>query len=69
MKAKFKLTVTAPKDLTVISNMPAARETFQGDMKTVEQNMQLLTKREGFTSVTTVSATEKGNLNSESTIL
>ncbi|MBI4386272.1 MAG: M1 family metallopeptidase [Elusimicrobia bacterium] len=34
-KSKFRLVVTAPKKFTILSNMPAEKESIQGDNKTV----------------------------------
>src|SRR5215472_8526722 len=41
---------------------------LQADMKAVEQNLAMLSKLENFTSVTTASATEKGQLNGDNVI-
>jgi hypothetical protein len=41
---------------------------LQADMKAVEQNLAMLGKLENFTSVTTTSATEKGQLNGDNVI-
>ena len=35
LKATFEVTLTAPKDLTTLSNMPVAKETVEGPLKTV----------------------------------
>jgi hypothetical protein len=51
-----------------LKELMTAAQRLQSEMKTVEQNLQLLGKMENFTSVTTTSATEKGNLNSDSSI-
>jgi len=36
VKATFTIVITAPKDMTVLSNMPAANTTVEGDNQTVE---------------------------------
>src|SRR5262249_51074745 len=41
---------------------------LQADLKAVEQNLAMLGKLENFTSVTTTSATEKGQLNGDNVI-
>jgi hypothetical protein len=51
-----------------IKGLATAAQKLQGEMKTIDQDLQLLSKLENFTSATTHSATEKGVLNSESTI-
>ncbi|HYV36994.1 MAG TPA: DUF4140 domain-containing protein, partial [Gemmataceae bacterium] len=43
-------------------------EKLDGDIRAVEENMKMLTKLENFTSVTSVSTTEKGGLNGETVI-
>jgi len=43
-------------------------ERLQGEIKVIEQNLQLLTKLEGFTSATMQQLAEKGLLNSEGTL-
>jgi hypothetical protein len=51
-----------------IKQLALAAEKLQGEIKTVEQNLQLLAKLEGFTATGTTHASEKGALNSESSI-
>lgn len=36
IKATFTIVLTAPKDLVVLSNMPAVNENVEGDLKTTE---------------------------------
>jgi hypothetical protein len=45
-----------------------AAEKLQADIKAVEDNLKMISKLENFTSVTTVSATEKGGLNGDTVI-
>jgi hypothetical protein len=51
-----------------IKDLALTAQKLQGEMKSVEQNLQLLGKLEGFTAASTTHATEKGGLNSESSI-
>jgi hypothetical protein len=51
-----------------IKQLTLAAQKLQGEIKTVEQNLQLLVKLEGFTATGTTHASEKGALNSESSI-
>ena len=51
-----------------VKELALTAQKLQGEMKTVEQNLQLLGKLEGFTAASTTHATEKGVLNSESSI-
>jgi hypothetical protein len=51
-----------------IKELGIAAQKLQAEMATIEQNMQLLSKLENFTSATTHAATEKGALNSEAPI-
>jgi hypothetical protein len=51
-----------------IKELGLAAQKMQGEIKTLEQNQMLLTKLEGFTAASTTHATEKGALNSESSI-
>ena len=48
-----------------LKKLQEAAQKLQADIKAVDMNMQMLTKLEGFTAVTTVQTTEKGGLNSE----
>ena len=53
------------------AKMKGCQETAQklaADIKSVEMNMQMLSKLEGFTAVTATSSTEKAQLNSETVI-
>src|SRR5262249_44134831 len=43
-----------------IKALQLANQRIQADIKTVEQNMQMLSKLEGFTAASTTHATEKG---------
>lgn len=51
-----------------IKEHAATAQKIQAEIKTIEQNNQLLTKLEGFTAATTHQATEKASLNSETVI-
>jgi hypothetical protein len=51
-----------------LKQLAETAQKIQGDLKTTEQNLQLLGKMENFTAATMTTATEKGTLNSESTI-
>jgi uncharacterized protein (TIGR02231 family) len=51
-----------------LKQLQLSREKLEADSKAVQANTQLLAKLENFTSVTTVQATEKGALNSDSAI-
>ncbi|HEV3119432.1 MAG TPA: mucoidy inhibitor MuiA family protein [Gemmataceae bacterium] len=51
-----------------IKEFASAAQKLQSDVRTIEQNLQLLSKLENFTSASTHAATEKGTLNSEATI-
>src|SRR5437868_2212320 len=51
-----------------IKELASAAQKRQADIRTIEQNLQLLSKLENFTSASTHAATEKGTLNSEATI-
>jgi hypothetical protein len=51
-----------------IKELAASAQKIQGDVRTIEQNLQLLAKMENFTSATLQSTTEKGALNSKGTI-
>jgi uncharacterized protein (TIGR02231 family) len=51
-----------------LKELASSAQQLQGDIKTLEQNLQLLGKLENFTAATTHSATEKAVLNSEATI-
>lgn len=53
---------------TQLKELALAAQKLQGDMKTLEQNLQLLAKLESFTAAGTAHATEKGALNSDSSI-
>jgi uncharacterized protein (TIGR02231 family) len=48
--------------------LEVATEKLQADIKAVEDNLKMIAKLENFTSVTTVSATEKGGLNGDTVI-
>ncbi len=45
-----------------------AREKIEGDLNAIQENVKMLAKMEGFLTVTTVQATEKGALNAEAAI-
>ena len=51
-----------------VKELASAAQKMQADMKTIDQNLQLLAKLENFTSATTHAATEKNALNSEAAI-
>lgn len=51
-----------------LKDLSKTAQNIQGEMKALDANLQMLSKMEGFTNVTTVSATEKGQLNSEASI-
>jgi hypothetical protein len=51
-----------------LKELATTAQQLQGELKTIEQNLQLLGKLETFTAATTHAATEKAVLNSESAI-
>lgn len=51
-----------------IRQLQLAREKIEGDLQALQENTKMLGKMEGFLTVTTVQATEKGALNAESAI-
>ena len=51
-----------------IEQLQLAKDKVESEIKTNQTNNQLLSKMEGFATVTTVQTTEKGNLNSEAAI-
>jgi uncharacterized protein (TIGR02231 family) len=51
-----------------LAQLSLSREQIEGDVKALEDNLKMLTKMEGFLSVSTIQATEKGALNSDSAI-
>ncbi len=51
-----------------VKELALTAQKLHSEMKTIEQNLQLLGKLEGFTAASTTHATEKGVLNSESSI-
>lgn len=51
-----------------IKAIQLANQRIQAEIKTVEQNMQMLSKLENFTAATTTHATEKGTLNGDQVI-
>jgi uncharacterized protein (TIGR02231 family) len=53
---------------TRIKELAAAAQKLQGDIQTIEQNLQLLAKMENFTAATLHATTEKGALDSKATI-
>jgi Domain of unknown function (DUF4139)/N-terminal domain of unknown function (DUF4140) len=53
---------------TRIKELAAAAQKLQGDIRTTEQNLQLLAKMENFTTATLHTATSKGALDSKATI-
>lgn len=53
---------------TQIKTLAAEAQKLEADAKTNQANQQLVAKLEGFTAVSTASATEKAHLNSEATI-
>jgi Domain of unknown function (DUF4139)/N-terminal domain of unknown function (DUF4140) len=53
---------------TQIQSLKLEAERIQSEIKVIDQNLQLLTKLEGFTGATMQQLTEKGLLNSEATL-
>ena len=51
-----------------LAQLSLSREKIEGDIKAIQENFKMLAKMEGFMSVTTIQATEKGALNSENAI-
>src|ERR1051325_2212035 len=51
-----------------LAELALAREKIESDIKAIQENLKLIGKMEGFLSVTTIQATEKGALNAESAI-
>ena len=51
-----------------LAQLSLSREKIEGDVKAIQENFKMLAKMEGFMSVTTIQATEKGALNSENAI-
>jgi hypothetical protein len=51
-----------------LKKLQMAADKFQAEIKIIDANMQMLTKLENFTTVTTVSSTEKGGLNGDNVI-
>lgn len=51
-----------------IKKLQLAAEKLQGEIGSLEENIKMIGKLEGFTSVTTVDATKKGSLDSETVI-
>ncbi len=56
------------KTMDELKQLVIAREKIEGDLTAVQDNTKMLGKMEGFLTVTTVQATEKGALNAESAI-
>jgi uncharacterized protein (TIGR02231 family) len=51
-----------------IKQLQLAKEKIEADLGAVQENMKMLGKMEGFLTVTTIQATEKGGLNAEQAI-
>ncbi len=51
-----------------IATLALAREKVDSDVKAIQENLKMLSKMEGFMSVTTIQGTEKGVLNAEAAI-
>src|SRR5262249_22737071 len=51
-----------------LKDLQRAAQRLQSEAKTLEENMKMLGKLEGFTAVTTTHSTEKGGLNGETVI-
>jgi uncharacterized protein (TIGR02231 family) len=51
-----------------LKELASALQKLQGDVRSIEENLQLLSKLENFTAATTQHATDKGALNSEAAI-
>jgi len=54
--------------LEELKTLQLAREKIEGDLLALQENGKMLTKMEGFLTVTTVQATEKGGLNADQAI-
>jgi uncharacterized protein (TIGR02231 family) len=51
-----------------LAQLSLSREKIEADVKAIQENFKMLGKMEGFMSVTTIQATEKGALNSDAAI-
>jgi uncharacterized protein (TIGR02231 family) len=51
-----------------IAALALVREKIEGDVKAIQENLKMLSKMEGFLSVSMIQSTEKGALNSEAAI-
>jgi uncharacterized protein (TIGR02231 family) len=51
-----------------LKTLQLAKEKIEGDLLAVQENAKMLTKMEGFLTVTTIQATEKGGLNADQAI-
>ncbi len=56
------------KSMDELKQLVIAREKLEGDQTAVQDNVKMLGKMEGFLTVTTVQATEKGALNADAAI-